>query len=327
MNSKHCPYCNCTTVIKYGKQSGKQKYRCKVCKKFWVNKTRTSRITECIWHDLVWNNLPVRELANKYKKHLNTIRKIIKEYQPRLIDLAGWTKAEKDSISVIAMDATYFGRSQGVIVAIDALSGRLLYFKEIAGAETNQDYECCINTILRAGIHPKACIIDGRQGVRYLLEGRGILVQLCQFHMKLIAKRYLTNNPILEPNIELKIIVDSLCNKHIQMNEKKFLSMFSGWYIRNKQWLLERTYNEETHSREYTHQDTRKAFNAIKSHLDILFTYERHPELSIPRTSNRIEGAFGIAKDKLRIHHGYTKELKTKIFFSLLSGDTDNDNN
>ena len=323
MNSKHCPYCNCSTkTIRFGEtQSGRQRYRCKACRKTWTSKSRPMRLTENIWHNFVWDNMPARALAEKYKKHPNTIRKILHNYKVKPLNLSSLSEETKSKITVIAMDATYFGKDLAIITAINAHTGDLLYFKEKDGAETNADYGLCIETILAAGIHPKACIIDGRQGVKYVLQKRGILVQLCHFHMKLMAKKYLTSHPILEPNIELKIIVDSLCNKHIQMDEKKFLGMFSGWYIRHKQWLLERTYNEETHSREYTHQDTRKAFNAIKNHLDILFTYEHYPKLNIPRTSNRIEGAFGVAKDKLRIHHGYTKELKIKIFFSLLSGE------
>lgn len=320
MNSKCCPRCNCNTeVVKIGQTSaGRQRYRCKKCGKTWTGKARSKRLEELIWHDFVWNNLPARELANKYHKHPNTIRKILHNYQPKQIDLQSLNKEE---ITVVAMDATYFGRHHGVIVAIDAVKGTLLYFREIFGTETNLDYERCIDTILAAGIKPKACLIDGRQGVRYILASRGILVQLCQFHLKLMVKQHLTSNPVLQPNIELKIIIDSLCNKHIEMDENKFLSMFINWHARNKDWLLERTYNEETHRREYTHQDTRRAFSAIKNHLNILFTYEHYPELNIPRTSNRIEGAFGVAKDKLRIHHGYTKRLKIKILFSLLSGE------
>lgn len=323
MNSRYCPHCNSSTkVTRFGTtSSGRQRYRCRSCNKTWTNAPRKARLSENIWHDFVWNNLPARALAAKYQKHPNTIRSILYDYSPKPLNLAGLPQEEKDKIKVIAMDATYFGRSHGVIVALDANNGTLLYFREIFGSETNKDYERCIETILAAGIRPKACIIDGRQGVRWILESRGILVQLCQFHLKLMVKRYLTNNPILMPNIELKIIVDGLCSSHVRVDENLFRSQMVGWYMRYKNWLLERNYNEETHRREYSHQDTRRAFMAIKNHMDILFTYERYPELNIPRTSNRIEGAFGVAKDKLRIHHGYTKKLKIKILFSLLSGE------
>ena len=317
MNSRHCPYCHCNTkVIRYGiTSSGRQRYYCGYCYKTWTNKPRNKRLEKLIWHDYVWNNLPVRELSRKYEKSGNTIRHILHDYQPPPIHLSD---EEKSKTTVIAMDTTYFGRTHGVVTVINAHSGELLYFGEISGTETNIDYKEAIDAIIKDGIKPKACLIDGRQGVSFLLQDRGILVQLCHFHVHLMVKKHLTNNPILEPNIELKLIVELLNKKGI--TETKFASMFFNWYRRHKTWLLERTYNEETHKREYTHQDTRRAFNAVRSHYDIMFTYEHYPELKIPRTSNMIEGKFGVAKNKLRIHHGYNKRLKIKIFFSLLSG-------
>ena len=322
MNSKHCPHCHCSMkVIKKGlTKSNKQRYLCKGCGKTWVNKPRKQKLLDNIWHDFVWNNLPVRELAKRYKLHENTIRKMLHDYQPKPLSITSLSEEEKASITVITMDTTYFGRNSGVVVAIDAHNGDLLYFREIFGSETNKDYELCIDTILAAGISPKACIIDGRQGVRYLLENRGILVQLCQFHLKLMVKKYLTNKPVLDPNKELKLIVDNICNKHVNMDEQKFLHQIVNWHGRYRFWLNEKTIDPLTGNKEWTHQDTRRAFNAIKNHLDIIYTYEHYPKLNIPNTSNRIEGMFGMAKDKLRIHHGYTKDLKIKILFSLLSG-------
>ena len=309
-------------AIRFGvTSSGRQRYRCRGCGKTWTNKPRTGRLEKIVWNDFVHNNLPIRELCKIYGKSKNTIREILYSYQPEPINLGKLTAKRKREITVIIMDTTYFGKSHGVVTVIDAHKGDLLYFQEINGTETNNDYKQAVETLLEANIQPKACVIDGRQGVKHILESHGILVQLCQFHMKLIAKKYLTNNPVLEPNIELKIIVDSLCHKHIAMNENRFYSMFVNWHARHRDWLLERTYNEETHRREYAHRDTRSAFIAIKNHLDILFTYEHYPELNIPRTSNKIEGKFGAAKNKLRVHHGYSKGLKIKIFFSLLSGE------
>ena len=322
MNSKRCPHCHCNTkVIKKGlTKANRQRYLCKNCHKTWVNKSRKQRLIEKIWDDFVWNNLPVRELAKQYHLHENTIRKILHDYQPTPLNIASLSPEEKANIAVIEMDTTYFGRGSGAVVAINAHNGDLLYFKEIFGTETNNDYELCIKTILDADIKPQACVIDGRQGVRYMLEEKGMVVQLCQFHLKLMVKRYLTNNPVLEPNIELKLIVDSICNKHVSMDEQKFLHQIVNWHGRYRAWLNEKTIDPLTGNKEWTHQDTRKAFNVLKNHLDIIYTYEHYPELNIPRTSNRIEGKFGVAKDKLRNHHGYSKELKFKIFFSLLSG-------
>ena len=322
MNSKHCPHCNCSTkVVKIGLTSAhRQRYRCDNCHKTWVNKSRNTRLSKLIWYDFVWNNMPVRALASKYHKHPNTIRSIINNYTPPPLDLSLLSDREKEVIKVIVLDTTYFGRSCGVVTILDAHTGRLLYFKRILKTETNSEYLIGINTILANNIHPKAAIVDGRRGLIDLLESKDILVQMCHFHMWQIVRRYLTNNPVLEPNIELKAIIDNFLNKHTHIDRFMFASQTSGWLHRNEHWLNEKHRNEYG-IYEWSHEETRRAYKAIKSHFPYLFTYEKYPELNIPKTSNIIEGKFGNAKDKLRLHHGYTDTLKIKIFFSLLSGE------
>lgn len=322
MNSKRCPYCHCNTkVVKIGLTTAKrQRYRCNFCLKTWVSRARPARLDEKIWHDFVWNNMPVRALANKYNKHPNTIRDILHNHKIKPIDLSKLTKKEKAAIKVIVMDTTYFGREYGVVTIINAHTGDLLYFSEIKGSETNTDYYNAFFTLQEAGIQPKACVLDGRKGVADLLTDEGVLVQMCHFHMWQIVRRYLTNNPVLQPNIELKSIMDAFLSKRFPMNRRKFSCYILGWKNKNWRWLNEKHRGDDGRL-EWTHAETRRAYNAIISHAKWLYTFEKYPELNIPRTSNIIEGKFGNAKDKLRLHHGYTHKFKIKIFFSLLSGD------
>ncbi|WP_407453842.1 hypothetical protein [Methanobrevibacter sp.] len=324
MHSKACPQCNCTRkVIKYGKQSGRQRYYCKDCKAVFQNKKRPQKLIKSIWNDFVFNNMSAEVLAEKHDKHPNTIRKIINNYEiDTYADLSKLSSKEKDNISVIIMDATYFGRDSGYLVVINAHNGRLLYFKEFKGSETNLEYWLALKALRDAKIHPKACVIDGRRGVREMLEESGIAVQYCLFHVDLEMKRCLTRNPILLPNIELRNIVKALTSKHSRINRKTFECLFYGWSIKYALWLQERDENGD-----FSHTRTRKLVNYIKRNLMYFFTFQDYPELKIPRTSNRIEGKFGNAKTKLKLHRGYSKSLRTKIFFSLLSGRTEMDNN
>ena len=321
MNSKCCPYCHCNTeTVKMGLTSAnRQRYRCNSCHKTWTSKPRQTRLADKIWYEFVWDNAPVRTLAKNYCKHANTIRTILHDYEPEPLDLYSLSEKDKRDITVIAMDTTYFGRSHGVVVIVNVHNGKLLYFHEISGSENNTEYRIAIHTLLDAGIHPKACVIDGRKGVAEDLEDEGILVQMCHFHMWQIVKRYIAGDPLLTPNIELKSIMDWFLSKHTCTTRQLFAAQILGWKERHILWLKEKHRNE--HGKlEWSHADTRRAYNAIISHARWLFTYEKYPELNIPRTSNIIEGKFGNAKDKLRLHHGYSYKLKIKIFFSLLSG-------
>lgn len=319
MNSKRCPHCNCTrNVIKYGMQSKRQRYYCKRCNKVFRSKPRPSRLHNLIWDEFVFGKMTFELLSRKHHKSKNTIEKIINSVEiDTEIDLSQLTTKEKSEIRVIIMDATYFKKNDGNIAVVDAKDGRLLYFKALGKAECNTAYQQAIDTLIAAGIHPMACVIDGRKGVRELLEERGILVQYCLFHVLLMRNQCLTRKPDLTPNIELREIVGYLCRKGGDANKTTFYAMIGGWELKHGLWLMEKDDNGN-----YSHQKTRQLFFSIKRNMHWYFTYQEHPELHIPKTSNRIEGKFGNAKTELKIHRGYSKSLRTKILFSLLSGRT-----
>jgi len=91
------------------------------------------------------------------------------------------------------MDTTYFGRSFGVMVFKDSLSGQIL-LKQYVRQETNSQYLSGIEEIARRGIRVQAVICDGRKGLLQLFE-KHVSVQMCNFHQVPIVRRYLTKNP------------------------------------------------------------------------------------------------------------------------------------
>jgi len=53
--------------------------------------------------------------------------------------------------------------------------------------------------------------------------------------------------------------------------------------------------------------------------MDTLFTFEQHlPSISIPNTTNSLDGYFGHLKAKLNVHRGASKETQLKIISSLI---------
>lgn len=314
--SRYCPHCHCSTVIKFGVRNNRQRYRCKKCKAVWSIK-RPERLSNLIWDDFVFRGFRVADLVDKYHRSKNTIRSILdKHIVPPIIPSGNPT--------VIAMDCTYFGREYGLLIVIDVHTGKCLYCQEIGHYETIMDYQRAI-IYLRNHYHiyPKACVIDGKKGMYSMLEYYHIKPQFCQFHQLQIINKYLTKNPVLEPNIELRRITLSLTH----VNHQTFYSMFNAWRWRHQAWLREKTYNPETKKREYTHQDTRKAARSLLVNMPYLFTFEHNPELYIPNTNNMLEGTNSTIKDKLKRHRGMSKSLKLKLIRSFLSRRTEMNNN
>ena len=308
MNSKHCPRCHYTGIIKFGKVRGRQRYRCRKCGKTWLNHTQTKRLEQEIWDDFARGGMNITKLARNYNCSTSKIRRILKAYPLPKLTPCGPAKA-------VVMDATYFGRRWGVLLVLNAITGEPLYCQRIGGYERIEDYLDAIQELARHDIVPEACVIDGKRGVRRMLLHFGFLVQVCQFHQIQTVIQNTTRKPDLEPNQELL----DLARRLPHMNSTDFAVAILGWQIRYGHWVEERTYLPDNPKKfHYTHQKSRRAFNSLRNNRKYLFTYEEHPELRIPKTSNIIEGRFGIIKTKLLCHRGCSDELKWKLFLDLL---------
>lgn len=98
-------------------------------------------------------------------------------------------------------------RSWGVLLALDEHSGFPFYLAFIEN-ETASDYEKAIRSIEERGYTIFGIIIDGKKSLFTLFSDYQI--QMCQFHMKQVIRRYLTQNPRLKAARELKGLLDTL---------------------------------------------------------------------------------------------------------------------
>ncbi len=177
---------------------------------------------------------------------------------------------------------------------------------------TIAEYFKARRTVEDGGVRILAVVIDGRPGERELF--RDVPVQMCHFHQKAIINRYLTRRPKLDAGKELRNIVMKRC----QTTESAFSDALSQWYDRWQNFLKERTINPESRHWHYTHKKLRAAHRSLKTNLPSLFTYQKHPKLNIPNTTNSLDGFFAHLKDLLRVHRGLKKDLKDKIIADFL---------
>ena len=202
------------------------------------------------------------------------------------------------------MDATYFGRNTGVLVALESDSGRLLYMAHIAH-EHISDYEAAVAHILSSGYKIKGIVIDGLQKLFDVLTNYKI--QMCQFHMVAIVRRKLTKNPQLIAGKELL----ELTYQMKDMSKDEFTSRFAAWKEKWHDFLKEKTTNEITGRTIFTHQRLRSAMTSLSHYLPYLFTYEEVE--GMPNTNNAIEGTFTDMKKNLRNHPGMTAENRKRM--------------
>jgi hypothetical protein len=204
------------------------------------------------------------------------------------------------------MDTTCFGRTFGVMVFKDSLSGQVLY-KQYVKTETNKLYRSGIEEIVCRGIHVQAIICDGRKGLFSLFGD--IPMQMCQFHQVQTVIRYLTRRPQTQAARELK----SLALKLTKLPKAAFTQNLEEWHCKWNEFLNQRSVSSTTGKSFYTHKRLRSACLSLKRNLPVLFTFEEHSELNIPNTTNALDGCFSDLKNKLRNHNGLSKERKMKF--------------
>lgn len=212
---------------------------------------------------------------------------------------------------VIVADATFFSRSEGLLIFREPNLKQNLIWKEIH-TETSGQYQQLKLELESQGFTIKTVVLDGRPGVRDIF--RGIPAQMCHFHQVAIVRRYLTSRPKLEAAQELMTIARQLTKS----NEPDFSKLLSAWQEKWQEFLREKTINPFTGRWFYTHKRLRAAGRSLKNNLPYLFTYQKYPELNIPNTTNSLDGYITTLKNFIRIHRGIRPEKRTKIINQIL---------
>ena len=213
-------------------------------------------------------------------------------------------------VTLIA-DVTFFGRGYGVLVCRSEKYQENIYWKEVT-TESSIQYLQARKEIEDRGCTIEAVVLDGKKGIREVFSD--IPVQMCQFHQKAIVRRYLTQNPRLQAGKELLAITHFLPT----IEKEDFHLLLSQWYARWKDFLKEKTYNEDGKHWHYTHRRIRSAYRSLRENIDFLFTYQEYPELSIPNTTNSLDGSFGHMKTLLKNHRGASKKRRFKMIQEIL---------
>ena len=211
---------------------------------------------------------------------------------------------------MIVCDATFYGKRSdklGTLVFKDITKSEVLIWKHIE-SETIFDYKQLLQRLLQLGYTIEAIIIDGKRGLYKAFEE--FPVQMCHFHQRKTINRYLTRNPRLEASKDLQKIMFRLTTT----TQKKFTEKLDVWYLIYKEFLDEKSISSFTGKEQFTHPRIRSAYKSLLTNLPYLFTYKNQKDIVIHNTTNALDGGvFSPMKKLLKIHNGFTKNLKIKI--------------
>lgn len=168
------------------------------------------------------------------------------------------------------------------MLAMDSATGLALYVASIR-SETNADYVAALRSVEERGYVVRGLVVDGRKGLFEAFSGYEM--QMCQFHMAQIVRRYLTRNPRLGAARALNAQVDTLATSDREAFEKAYGEWRAEW----GDTIRRRTVQKSGKTR-YTHKRLRSAMHSLDFYLPHLFTYQKPSCEGMPNTNNKIEG-------------------------------------
>ena len=306
MFKMRCFVCGSTHTKKNGVRKGVQLYKCQNCG---YQFRAVSKVDENdLWDAYQQEKQTIKELSARFGKSVSTIKRRLHGIKRE------WVQPSLSGEGFVHLDVTYWGRGFGVLLALDSQTGKPLYMAFVK-SETVKDYKDAVCSIKERSYIIRGLIIDGKQSLfRKFPEYH---IQMCQFHMKQIIRRYLTLNPKMHASRELKDLVGRL---H-KADEADFKKDYQEWKEKWKDTIAHKSLHKDG-KMHYTHQRLRAAMNSLNFYLPYLFTCQREDCRGMPNTNNKIEGTFTDLKKNLNNHSGLTLQNRKRFisgFFLALT--------
>ena len=301
MYNVKCPVCGSSHTMKNGKRKGVQLFVCRECR-YQFRNSKDVPLSE-LWRAYQDGKQTVSELAAAHGVSQSTIKRRLRE-----VDMT-WAQPSLSGSGFVHLDATYWGHNWGIMLGIDEERGMPLYL-EFIKSETNLDYKDAVSSIEGREYTIRGIIIDGKQSLFDIFSGYKI--QMCQYHMIQIVKRYLTLRPKLMAARELK----ALMNKLTKMEKADFEAEYSSWKAAWKDTLNRRSLLKSGKT-QFTHRRLRSAMHSVDFYLPYLFTYQLPECKGMPNTNNKIEGTFTDLKKNLNNHSGMSQENRKRFIIGF----------
>jgi hypothetical protein len=303
-------------VIKWGKQAGKQRFKCKNCGVLFTRNNFAQRINNRFSWFKKWvlERQTYRTLQRDSGLSKDTLQKTFYHF----LSKAPLTPIIHHDNVNLRVDATYFKQFCVVCYQDDMISYTQLF--RFSDAERYEEIREDLHNLLQLGLSIASITCDGHKATLKAIrkEMPGIVVQRCLVHIQRMCLLWLTANPTYEAGKELRALVLMIHRIETHNDREYWVQCLTEWERKHKNFLKEKSYKEQTGRYWYKHKLLRRSFLTIKRALPNMFCYlEDH---KIPKTTNGIESYFGHLKNHLDLHRGLTKNnrinfIKWYIYF------------
>ena len=296
-------------VIRWGKQQGRQRFKCKNCGIFFTQ----NRPEQKIRNRFIWFKKWVLE-RQTYKtlcRDSGYSKDTLQRNFYKILESSPVLKIIKRDHVNLRMDGTYFAKFC-LVAYQDNFDGYTQLIRFTDGEHFEEVKEDLTNLLL-LGVKLESITSDGDKSVLKAIKktDENIIIQRCLVHIQRMCLIWLTKFPKHLAGQELRKHVLILLKIKTHNDRIWWIKNLNLWHEKHKDYINEKTINLETQRYWYTHKFLRRSYFTIKRALPNMFHYIDNP--NIPKTTNGIEGYFSHLKNHLDLHRGLT--LKNRINF------------
>jgi len=298
---KRCWACGFADAIKWGKQFGKQRYKCKNCGILFTDSNPSvSKSNQFVWfRKWIIDKQTLSLLSTQCGLSVSTLKRLFNSYLsiPPVLNVYPSERVN------LLIDGTYFSNGICLIVYRDnTIKFTQLY--RITDGEWFEELAEDLSNLIELGVQIESITCDGHKALLKAIKVvcPGVTLQRCLIHIQRMCLVWLSKKPKSDSGKDLRKIISRLHKIETKEEKNYWLVDIVKWHKQYGNFIKEKSINPLSGRFWYTHKMVRRSFMTIKNALPDMFKYLDNPR--IPKSTNGLESFFGHLKGNLNIHRG-----------------------
>ena len=304
VQKKRCWSCGSLKVIGWGKQAGKQRFKCKNCGiLFNFSNPSVSDANRFVWfRDWIIGRQTIKQISSASGYSERTLKRYFHAYLSKAPVLS-IRPSEKVNLLI---DGTYFSNNLCLILYREQ-SIKYTQLYRFSDGEWYEELKEDLQNLLILGVQIESITCDGHKALLKAINKvcRQVVVQRCLVHIQRMCRIWLTSRPKSNAAVELREIVSGLHCIKDRCQWGYWVVSLINWYKKHQLFLNEKTIHPQGRYW-YKHKMLRRAFTVIKRALPNMFHYLDNPK--IPKSTNGLQSFFGHLKNHITVHRGLSKK-------------------
>lgn len=307
---KRCWACGFISSIKWGKQAGKQRFKCKNCGiLFTGTNVSVSKKNRFVWFEKwIIERRTLEQLSKESGYSIRTLNRYFYEYLS-LPPVLSVFPSERVNLLI---DGTYFSNDLCLVLYRDN-SIKFTQLYRLTDGEWFEELAEDLGNLLHLGVQIESITCDGHKALLKAIKAvcPNVTLQRCIIHIQRMCCIWLSQKPKSNAGKDLRDIVLNLHQISNELQRDYWIVSLVKWHENHKLYINQKTVNEETGRYWYTHKLVRRSFMVIKNALPDMFRYlDNH---KIPKSTNGLESFFGHLKGHINVHRGLSKRHRKQF--------------